>query len=89
MLSICSTHFNEVFYDFVTLWFVCLCVLCVLCFVCVVPFAAVSRRVKLPGASLEVFVNLLPEFYVMQFFHDIFHGVNHKCSERFLGKHLP
>ena len=38
----------------------------------------------------ETALNLLPEFYVtVQFFHDIFHGVTHKCSERFLGKHLP
>ncbi len=37
----------------------------------------------------ETALNLLPEFYMtVQFFHDIFHGVTHKCSERFLGKHL-
>jgi hypothetical protein len=32
----------------------------------------------------ETAMNLLPEFYLLvQFFHDIFHGCTHKCSERF------
>jgi hypothetical protein len=38
----------------------------------------------------ESAMNYVPEFYLLvQFFHDIFHGCTHKCSERFQGKQLP
>jgi len=37
----------------------------------------------------ETAMNILPEFYkLVQFFHDIFHGCTHKCSERFEGRRL-
>ena len=37
----------------------------------------------------ETALNYLPEFYIaVRFFHDIFHGCAHKCSERFLARGL-
>jgi len=37
----------------------------------------------------ETAMNYLPEFYcLVQFFHDVFHGCVHKCSERFEGRRL-
>ena len=35
----------------------------------------------------ETALNYLPEFYrLVQFYHDVFHGCSHKCSERFQGR---